>query len=63
MESSASSDCEVRAAVKFLNAEGVTGSEVHCGLSNVCMHRIHGLERDLGSRYFAMEKDLQSVVA
>ncbi len=35
MGSSASSDCEVRAVIKFLNVEGVTGSEIHQKLSNV----------------------------
>ncbi len=29
------SDCEVRAVIKFLNAEGVTGSEIHRRLSNI----------------------------
>ncbi len=35
MESSAPSDCEVRAVITFLNAESVTGSENHCRLTNV----------------------------
>ncbi len=35
MESSAESNCEVRALIKFLNAKGVTGSENHRRLSNV----------------------------
>ncbi len=35
MESSASFDCEVRAVINFLNAEGVTGSEIHRRLSNI----------------------------
>ncbi len=57
------SDCEVQAVIKFLNAEGVTGSEIHCRLSNVItVHFIPGLKHDLGSQHFAMEEDLQSVV-
>ncbi len=35
MRSSALSDCEVRAMIKFLNLEGVTGLEIHHRLSNV----------------------------
>ncbi len=35
MGSSAPSDCEVQVVIRFLNAEGVIGSEIHCGLSNV----------------------------
>ncbi len=35
MESSVLSDSEVRAAIKFLNAEGVTVWEIHYRLSNV----------------------------
>ncbi len=35
MESSVPSDCEVRAMIKFLNVESVTGSEIHRRLSMV----------------------------
>ncbi len=35
MESSVPSDCEVGAVIKFLNAEGVTGSEIYHRLRNV----------------------------
>ncbi len=35
MEGSAPSDREMRTVIKFLNAEGVTGSEIHHRLSNV----------------------------
>ncbi len=35
MESSALFDCEVRAVIKFLKAEGVIGSEIQHRLSNV----------------------------
>ncbi len=35
MERSAPSDCEVRAMIKFLNVEGVPGSEICHRLSNV----------------------------
>ncbi len=35
MENLVSSDSEVRAVIKFLNAEGVTVSEIHHRLSNV----------------------------
>ncbi len=34
MESSAPFDYEVRAVIKFLNVDGVTGSEIHRRLSN-----------------------------
>ncbi len=36
MESSALLDCEMRAVIKFLNVESVTGSENHRRLSAVC---------------------------
>ncbi len=49
MESSAPSDCEMRAVIKFLNAEDVTGSEIYCRLSNVYgagnvmfLHQVYG---------------------
>ncbi len=35
MESSAPSDSEVRGMIKFLNVEGVTGSEIHRRFSSV----------------------------
>ncbi len=35
MESSALSDCEVWAVIKFLDVEGVTGLEIHLRLNNV----------------------------
>ncbi len=35
MEISAPSDCEVRTVIKFLDAEGVPGSEIHRRLSNL----------------------------
>ncbi len=35
MESSALSNCEVQAVIKFLNAECVTGLEIHHRLSNI----------------------------
>ncbi len=35
MESSSPSDCEVRAVIKFLNAEGVAWLEIHRKLSDV----------------------------
>ncbi len=35
MESSTLSDYEVRAVIMFLNAEGVTGSEIHRRLNNL----------------------------
>ncbi len=35
MTSSVPSDCEARAVIKFLNVEGVTGSEIHRRLNNV----------------------------
>ncbi len=35
MESSAPSDCKMRPVIKFLNAEGATGLEIHRRLSNV----------------------------
>ncbi len=35
MDSSAVSDCKVRAVIKFLNVEGVTESKIHRRLSNV----------------------------
>ncbi len=35
MESSAPSDCEVRAVIMFLNTEGVAGSEIYRKLSSI----------------------------
>ncbi len=35
MESSASSDYEVQAVIKFLKAESVTGLEIHRTLNNI----------------------------
>ncbi len=35
MESSVLPDCKVWAVIKFLNAEGVTGLDIHRRLSNV----------------------------
>ncbi len=58
MESSALCDCEVRAVIKFLNAEGVTRLEIHRRLNNVCGELYASLECDLGCRHFAMEENL-----
>ncbi len=63
MESSAPFDFEVQVVIKFLNAEGVTGSEIHRRLSNVYrVHLIPNLKCDSGSQHFATEEDLQSAI-
>ncbi len=59
VESSAPSDCEMRAVIKFLNSKGVTGLEIYRRLSNVHMvHLIAGLKPDLGGLHLATEEDL-----
>ncbi len=65
MESSALSDCEVHAVIRFLNVEGIIGSEIRRRLSNnvYTVHLISSLKCDLGGRYITMEEDLQSAVA
>ncbi len=46
MESSALSDCGVRAVIKFLNMEYITGLEIHHRLSNV-----YGADNVMSLRY------------
>ncbi len=63
MESSTPSDCEVWTVIKFLNAEDVTGSEIHRRLSIVYGASYPNLKYDLAGWHFAVEEDLQSVIA
>ncbi len=63
MESSAPSNCEVQAVIKFLNVEGVTRLQIHLILTNDMVHLIPSLKRDIGGRHFATEEDLLNEVA
>ncbi len=63
MDSSASSDCEVWAVIKFLNVEGFCHPTYLPNLALSDYHLIPSLKCDSGGRHFATEDDLQSVVA
>ncbi len=63
MENSVPSDYEMRAVIKFLNADGVTRLEIHHRLGIVYDTPYPSLKRDLGGRHFTMEENLQNVVA
>ncbi len=63
MKSSAVSNCVVRAVIKFLNAQGDSGSKIHHRLSNV-----YGAPRPkpkmwFTGRHLTIEENLRSAVA